>query len=178
MAPFGQVGSYELLRGVDLFALLTPDQLKRVARLTKPFYLQPGEHLFEEGNEAQGVYLVERGEVEVRIRAEGDRQTTLAHLGNGSVVGEMALIAGGSRSASVVATSPTQGYGFTRLDFELLRDDHPRTASKIVLQLARTLDLRRRLLEDRFHQLREDPEVRIRLKEKATKELIARVRKG
>ena len=168
----------EFLGNIPLFSLLEHAELKLIQGLTEPFFTAPGERLFEEGESAEGLYVVERGEVEVRIRSDGDREITLAHLGNGSVVGEMALIAGGPRSASVEAFSPTQGYFLSRAAFEDLKADSGAAAFKIILQLARTLNDRRRALEHRFLQLKEDPEISARLREKATRELIARVCKA
>ena len=175
---FRPVQPVEFLQNIPLFSLLDHSELKQIQGLTEPFFTAPGERLFEEGESAEGLYVVERGEVEVRIRSDGGREVILAHLGNGSVLGEMALIAGGPRSASVEAFSPTQGYFLSRRAFEQLKADGGAAPFKIILQLARTLDDRRRALENRFVQLKEDPEVRARLREKATRELIARVCKA
>ncbi|MCA9561885.1 MAG: cyclic nucleotide-binding domain-containing protein [Myxococcales bacterium] len=168
----------EFLRNIDLFETLETEECLDLLRITEQFVIGAGERLFAEGDAASGMYVVERGEVEVRIKTDANRELVLAHLGNGSAIGEMSLIAGGPRSASVGAVSQTQGFFLAREAFDALRTEGDPIAFKIVLQLARTLDRRRRQLEERFAQLREDPEVDARLKEKSTKELIARVRKA
>lgn len=66
-----------------------------------------GETLFEEGDPADGLYLIRRGSVTVSRRHEG-RETVLAYRAAGNYVGEMALLSSQPRSASVRAASPTE----------------------------------------------------------------------
>ncbi len=170
--------NHEFLKNIDLFELLDTAELNDILLHTESFHLASGDRLFSEGDDADGLYVVERGEVEVRVAIDGGRETTLAHLGNGSIIGEISLLAGGKRSASVEAFSPTSGFFLSSSAFDKLRTSGHRAAFKVILQLARTLDTRRRALQDRFDQLKLDPEVGARLKERATRELLARVRKA
>lgn len=62
--------------------------------------LADGEVLFKKGDAAKHLYIVEKGELEV---LDGD--DVLATLGEGEIVGEMALVDGGTRSATVRAKS-------------------------------------------------------------------------
>ncbi len=166
----------EFLRTIPLFEKLDQAELKEVLRRTDPFYVEAGKTLFEQGDEASGMYVLERGEVEVRVRSDEGHDVVLAHLSNGAVIGEMALLSGGPRSATVVSVSQTQGFFLSRAEFEGLRKRGRSCAYKIVLQLARILDARLRQLEERFQQLKQDPEVARHLEEKSTSELIARAR--
>ena len=170
--------NHEFLKNIELFRLLDSSELNDLLLHTEAFHLGSGDRLFSEGDDADGLYVVERGEVEVRAAVDADRATTLAHLGNGSVIGEISLLAGGQRSATVEAFSPTSGFFLARSAFDSLRFSGNPAAFKVILQLARTLDDRRRALQDRFDQLKLDPEIGARLRERATRELLARVRKA
>jgi CRP-like cAMP-binding protein len=174
-AEFNPVGFF---RNIPLFATLEARELTEVLRVAEPYTASPGERLFGEGDEPTGLYLIERGEVEVSMRQSDKREVVLAHLGNGSVVGEMSLIDGGPRSASVEVVSPAQGYFLSRSQFEALRARGSPAAYKIIFQLARALEERRRQLESRIQEILSAPGLRERLMEQSTKELIAHDRKA
>ena len=166
----------DFLQTIPLFATLDGGELKELLRTMGPFHVGAGDPLFAQGSDALGMYIIERGEVEVRVRSAAGDEVVLAHLGNGAVIGEMALLAGGVRSATVGAVSQTQGFRLSRQDFETMQGRGRPVAFKIILQMARTIDDRLRQLETRFHQLKADPEVAKHLERDADKELIARAR--
>jgi EAL domain-containing protein (putative c-di-GMP-specific phosphodiesterase class I) len=62
--------------------------------------LPAGAELFREGDEGEAAYLIESGEVEIFVMRDG-QELILARRGAGEIIGEMALIDGGPRSASV-----------------------------------------------------------------------------
>lgn len=66
--------------------------------------LEPGEVLFSEGDPSGAVYQVMEGEVQVTIDVEGERKV-IATLGPGEVLGELAMLSGAPRSATVRATT-------------------------------------------------------------------------
>jgi eukaryotic-like serine/threonine-protein kinase len=67
----------------------------------------PGEYLMIEGETGEHAYVIVSGQVEV-YKQLGDSQVTLVRLGEGDVVGEMAMISRAPRSASVKALTPTE----------------------------------------------------------------------
>lgn len=67
-------------------------------------YFAPQEVLFHQGDPPTGIFLIEEGTVEV-FRESGSRTITLARLGRGEVVGELALIEGISHTRSVRAST-------------------------------------------------------------------------
>ena len=89
---------------------LPADELRRVE-------LQVGDVLFRQGEEADGLYVVADGSVGVYSRLPGGREVELAVLGAGEVVGELALVDGGARAATVRALEPTAALFFSRADF-------------------------------------------------------------
>ena len=81
-----------------------PDTGLKVSKL----YFEPNEVLFQEGDPPTGIFLIEDGTVEV-FRQSGARSVTMARLGRGDVVGELALIEGiphtrGARALTHVTT--------------------------------------------------------------------------
>jgi CRP-like cAMP-binding protein len=106
------------LRKAPLFSSLAADAILPVANLCSELELDEGEQLFAAGEPGDSLYVVVRGEVRVE---SGD--DTLATLGAGECVGEMAALDFEPRSATVVAATPSHLIRLDRNDLlDLLRD--------------------------------------------------------
>lgn len=116
-----------------LFAGLPDEDLRQLLR---PFDLQAGDVLFRQGEEADGLYVVGAGSVGVYSRLPGGREAELAVLGAGQVVGELALVDGGTRAATVRALEPTAALFFGRADFLALASRLDPTAFALKRRLA------------------------------------------
>ncbi len=92
-----------LLRRVQLFADLNPSELDQLAAISAPLEVQHGDVIIQQNTTGTEMYIVAQGEVEVYIQGLNNARS-LVLLGEGQVVGEMALIDQGYRSASVRAT--------------------------------------------------------------------------
>ncbi len=102
----------EFLRTIELFRALTPSQLTDIAdRMTKRHYTI-GETIIREGDKGEEFFLISDGTVEV-IRENRE----VASLGQGEFFGEVALISGEPRNATVVATEPLETYVLASEDF-------------------------------------------------------------
>jgi MFS family permease len=98
----------EVLRACPMFAPLTLAQMEHLAaRMTRVHYAE-GITIIREGDPGDGFYLVTEGEVRV---SQGERE--LRRMGPGSSFGEIALLRGVPRTATVEATTPVAGW---RLD--------------------------------------------------------------
>jgi putative ABC transport system ATP-binding protein len=103
----------EFLRAVDLFRALTPTQLTDVAeRMTKRHYAV-GETVVREGDSGEEFFLISDGEVDV-VRSDHE----IARLGRGDFFGEVALISGEPRNATVLATGPLDTFVLGKSDFQ------------------------------------------------------------
>lgn len=91
--------------GLELFAPLAPEQRERLARAAAPLFFDHGEKLVREGEDGDSLFVVDSGQVLVTRAAEsGDSQPLiLAMLGPGECFGEMSLLTGAPRSATVTA---------------------------------------------------------------------------
>ena len=77
----------------------------------------------------------------------------LATYGPGTVLGEMAIIDGDRRSASVVADEDVQGFVLTREKFKALTESAPELAIKLLVNISRELSARLRVANRTIQQL-------------------------
>jgi putative ABC transport system ATP-binding protein len=103
----------EFLRPIELFKTLTPRQLTDVAEKMSKRHYDAGETIIRKGDLGTEFFLVSDGEVEV-IRADQE----VARLAAGSFFGEVALISGEPRNATVVARTAVDTYVLGKSDFE------------------------------------------------------------
>ena len=108
------------LRRVDLFEPLTEEERQELAMRLRPAPFIRGETMTRQGSESHDFYIITRGSAEVRIAtSDGKATQTVATLKHGDFFGEMGLMTGELRSATVVALSDTACY---RLDHEGFTD--------------------------------------------------------
>ncbi len=137
----------QFLKNVKLFAELSPDSLAKLGTCLKTAEFPPAEVIVREGAPGVSMYIIKSGLVEVRKK---DPTTGIdflvAQLTEGAAVGEMSLLTGKPRSATVTTVQPTVVFTLTRADFRNLLTQHP----EISLGLARILAER---LEDATKQV-------------------------
>ncbi len=140
MQRHSQAEMIGILEGIPLFARLTKRQLKAVAKVCTEVHYEPGKVILKELDSGQHLVIVTSGTAKV-IR--GGR--TLATIRPGDVVGEMAIIDGEPRSATVTADSEVGGIAIYRTAFRRLLDEHPTMCSKLLLaQTSRLRELDKR----------------------------------
>jgi putative ABC transport system ATP-binding protein len=107
----------EFLKGVEVFKTLTPTELTQVAeRMTKRHYL-PDEVVIREGDTGHELFLISEGDVKVERSGR-----EVARLGPGDFFGELALLSGNPRNATVVAADPLETYVLGEADFRAAID--------------------------------------------------------
>ena len=136
----------KILQNVDLFEGLTDKELERVAAICVEKRFNPGELITREGATETELYVINEGFVEILL---GERSATPARvvvsLGPGQIIGEMALVDQGPRSASVRATSkPTVVQTIRRADFESLCQKETHIGYVIMRNLAADLSFKMR----------------------------------
>ncbi len=107
----------KLLQDLRIFRGMGEGELRRVARLFSQKLFRPGEVVFEEGSTGQELYVVERGEIEIRTK-EGNK--LLGSICKGAVLGEIAFLNGQPRTASAISKSATIVRVIYRSDFDRL----------------------------------------------------------
>lgn len=130
----------ELLKNVPLFARVPDKALKNVAAGFSDRSFRAGQDLASEGQGGVGFFVLESGEAKVTVGGE-DRRT----LGPGDYFGEIALIDGGLRTASVTASTDGKAYGLTPWQFRPLLEEHAEIAWPLLEAMAaRVRELERR----------------------------------
>jgi predicted acylesterase/phospholipase RssA/CRP-like cAMP-binding protein len=119
--------------------------------------LAAGETLMRQGEHGDEMYVVLAGRVSVQVEHEDGTRTVVDEIASGSVVGEMALLTGLPRTATVTAIQPTDLARLTRDDFERLAAKHPHALNeflrRILPRLRRTQLVR--VLTELFGELAE-----------------------
>ena len=136
-------GHDTVLASVPLFADLPKETLDRLQRIAVEREYPAGAEIVSEGEVGAGFFLITKGAVEV---SRGQGQTHLATRKRGDYFGEMALLDGRPRSASVRATEPTTCLVLTRWDFMAEVRQNP----EIALELLEAMSRRVRDLEERL----------------------------
>ncbi len=129
-----------LLRSVPLFAELDDAELERFSRVAVPRSYPEGTRVFHEGDHSDACYIVKSGTFRVTREHPDGRAITLATLGTGDIVGELAMLDGEVRSASV-ETLGGEGelLALPAGDVRTLLERHPEITVKFVAALTRRL---------------------------------------
>jgi len=131
-----------------MFANLSADQLKKLAALFEEKTFRADEVIFKQGTEGDSFFIIQEGFVEIVV----ERERTLVNLGPGQIVGEMALVDRGTRSATVrAATDATIVYLMSSEKFEELCETDTAIGYRVMRNIAADLSfkLRHRNLEER-----------------------------
>ena len=121
----------ELLRRVPLFADLERRELESIAQSLKERTFPAGQVIATEGQHGVGFFVIEEGTASVSIGGE-----ERGRLGPGDYFGEIALIAGGDRTATVKADTELRCLGMTFWEFRPLVEENGRIAWKLLQTMA------------------------------------------
>ncbi len=142
----------DFLRDVPLFGDLDEAELADLARQFEVATFTSGDWVFREGDAGDAWYVLFEGEVEVVKEVGGDRRV-IAVLGSRAAFGEMAILDGSRRSASVRTTAETVALRFPRSGFTRLLTGGNLAAYKLVHQMALLLVSRQRRTTHRLAEL-------------------------
>ena len=146
---------------------LNIEEINDLLKISKIRMYHPGQLMVKEGDQAEGMFIVLKGEVKVEKRlAQGD-QLILSRLAAGDVFGEMALIEKSTRSASVKATDGGATLFFIDSEgFSHYRKIYHPASMKILKKIANILARRAVHLENMINEFFENPERSIPFLEK------------
>jgi CRP-like cAMP-binding protein len=118
------------LREIDLFRPLSDEELRTAAARCRQLHYAAGERIIEEGAPGDSFFVVDRGEVEVSKDLGGVRRA-LARLMEGQFFGEMALLTGERRAATVVAATDVDLFTLDKTGFHDIIVGNPAIAVDI-----------------------------------------------
>lgn len=139
----------ELIRDVPLLARLPEAELRALASRGRVHSYPVGAVIFREGDPGDSLHVVVEGGVRIAVLSPAGEEATVALLGPGECVGDLALLDGRPRSASAIASQPTKTLIVTRDDFTQWLSQRPRAA----LALLETLSLRVRRTDEALTDL-------------------------
>jgi CRP/FNR family transcriptional regulator, cyclic AMP receptor protein len=124
-------GSVDVLKKVPLFAGLDDRELEQIAGSMRERKFSAGDTVTAEGAGGAGFFVVESGEAEVTV--DGAPRGT---IGAGDYFGEIALLTGSDRTATITAKTDMQCWGMTPWDFRPLVESNSAIAWKLLTAMA------------------------------------------
>jgi CRP/FNR family cyclic AMP-dependent transcriptional regulator len=138
-----QQQAIERIRSVPLFSEFGDKDLQRVAAIAKEVGFPAGKVIVKQGETGVGFHMITEGEVSVTV--DGVEH---AILGPGSYFGEISLVDGGPRTATVTVKTDLKTVSLTSWDFNALLDQYPGLSRSMLIQVCRRL----RAVEKSFSQ--------------------------
>ena len=125
-----------LLRKVDIFGPLSPEELRRLVETAgvKPY--AGGECPVKQGEAGDSFYIIKRGTVEVIVEKEPGRSVVVAALGPGNFFGEMSLLTGAARTATIRVKDDAEFVVIDRESFRNILVNNPSIADSLSRILA------------------------------------------
>gem|GEM_PF-590565 len=122
----------EIVRRIPLFSLLQPDELEKIALLFRRQDVPAGQVVIHQGEEPDAFYVILAGELSVSSDDDAGRSQQLASLGPLDCFGEIALLEGSRRTATVRAVSPSVLLYLQAHQFQEMVASLPSIADRIV----------------------------------------------
>jgi CRP/FNR family cyclic AMP-dependent transcriptional regulator len=124
----------EALGATDLFSSLNRRALKRVAEAAKVTHHEAGKEVAEQGKDGIAFHLIMEGTATVTVKGRGSHQ-----IGKGDYFGEIAMIDGKPRSATVTVDTPLTTAALISWEFHPLLDEEPSVAKALLLAMCERL---------------------------------------
>jgi len=119
------------LAGIPFFAALSDTERSDVAERLQYAPFARGDVLTKQGNAAHWLYIVAYGDAEVVYEPPQGAPQVIGRVGAGEIFGEMALISGEARSATVIAKTDVECYRLDRASFQELIAARPEIAEEV-----------------------------------------------
>lgn len=125
-----------VLRGINFLSRFSLSELEKLIAKLKKTSFKKGAVVVREGEEGDFFYFVSKGKVSVWIK-KGLGKKLLKNLGQGEYFGEMALLAGGKRNATVIVEEDADLFVLSREDFRNMLFENP-SLTKMVINTSDT----------------------------------------
>lgn len=124
----------DVLASIELFAGLSKKELAQIDRLMTPIDIKAGTEFIKAGSIGNEAFLVAEGTASVWRNDQ-----LVASVGKGAIMGEMALLAGTHRAATVRAETDMTLEVLNRREFTQLLDENPKLARKLLTTTIRRI---------------------------------------
>ncbi len=129
----------QLLRRVSIFDNLSDENLAELGNHLKPIDVSRDTLIVGQDDVGDALYIIRSGRVKVVLYGESGREVILTIFRDGDFFGEMSLLDGRPRSASVIAQEKSQVLRLSREDFALHLQEYPNTALKVLSEMCKRL---------------------------------------
>lgn len=137
----------ELLRTPQAVVQLDAEDARCIVAYMRLVSFGAGTTLFQQGDDGRSSFMLLLLDGEVSVDASNENPAdavAISVLGPGSIIGEMSLLDGSPRSATCTAVSAVNGAGLSRRGLEILIEEHPRVAARLLVGLAQRMSERLR----------------------------------
>lgn len=138
---FGKLPEHSLLQ------VLTEAELSQLLRAARLADAAKGDVLLRQGDRGDSLLILLEGQARITVYTGNGREIVLEYAGAGAVLGEIALLDGGERTASVIAMGPVRYLSIGRGAFEALLAGNHRIALRIMRELALRLRVANQTIE-------------------------------
>lgn len=137
----------EMLSELCLFRGFDPVALHAVVPILKPVECAAGQPLFRQGEAGRTAFILLSGRMRIEVEAPTQGNLVVATAGPGDVVGEIALVDPGPRTATAIAVEPTSCMALTTDALKALERQRPDVVARMLLNLSRAISGRLRTLD-------------------------------
>lgn len=146
------VGAKTVLAGSPLFRGVDRTTLDALAELAANRTYAAGEQVFRQGDPGRHLFGVLSGKVRISAESEDGREVHLNLLGAGSLMGEIALLDGGPRTATGICVETSTLFAIERVRFLAFMERHAKVAQGVIELLCERVRWTSALLEDSAFQ--------------------------
>ena len=142
---------YERIKGVEIFAPLSEDETEKVADAAHLRVFAPDEAIVQKDQPGGSMFVVHKGSVEIQTVDEEGKKQIVGTLREGDFFGEMSMLTGETRSATVIAKEETQVLQIGKFCLKPILDNNP----NLIKTLSDIIEDRRAMLSETEHQGKE-----------------------
>jgi CRP/FNR family transcriptional regulator, cyclic AMP receptor protein len=128
-----------VFRKIPLFSSLKDEELEAIARVSVVKNCPKDSLILIEDEDGDALFIIKKGKVKVTSFSESGKEVIFSILGDGDFFGDMSLLDGKPRSASVIAIEESLVYIIRSSDFNRIIEKHPNIARKLLKELASRL---------------------------------------
>ncbi len=129
---------YELKKNI-FFSAYTDEELEDLFLLAKAVNFKSRKEIFAQGDQGDSMFILLSGRIKISTFSSAGKETVLSFLGPGDILGEIALLDEGPRTASAFVLEETRALQLYRNDFMPFIEKHPRIALQIISVLCERL---------------------------------------
>ncbi len=139
-----------LINDVPLLARLSTDDRKALAAAGRLRTYAQGDVIVRQGDPGDAMHVIIEGEVRIFIANAEGNEVTIATMGPGDIIGELSLLDGRPRAATMVTNAPTRTFSVSRKAFTEWLESRPAAALALLATLAGRVRRDNESLSDRF----------------------------